>query len=111
MAKERPASASLFGKGESFEVGEHTYKVLPMSLEEVLGAKGVDGEFTADNLSLDKQGWNILIPDARAKVDKWLQRKVVDEKGSPMSMDRAVEDGWDFDDVRSFLRMLAGLSG
>jgi hypothetical protein len=103
MAKKDVSLNTVFGNGEEFTTGGHSYVVFPLKLKEIQ-------EFLDDNLSLDAQGYNLLIPDAKIKVGKWLERKA-QSNGKPLTYEQAMEDDWDMNDVKEFLRKLAGLSG
>lgn len=105
MAKKEATPLSvMLGSGEDFFVGGKKYTVKPLKLKHV-------DEFMKDNLSLGMQLVNITNEEAKSKLDKWLSRQVVDEKGSPMSLEKAMEDDWDLGDLKRCIQRLLDISG
>jgi CYTH domain-containing protein len=102
-AAQQNALAVMLGKGADLKVGEHKYKVLPLSLSEV-------EEFLGDNLSVGAQLSNVVTKERQNLVSKWLGRKVF-EDGVPMSYVAVTEHNWDLNDLRDCLQLLAGISG
>ncbi len=96
----------MLGSGVIFEAQGKKYTVLPIKLKELLDFK--DGKIAIGN---NAQGYNILIDENRNKIDKWLQSKLIDSNGEPMSFEKAVNDDWDTDDLERFLRTLFKISG
>ncbi len=100
-----PVSLStMLGTGETFEAKGKTYTVKPITLAHI-------EEFMADNLSLGSQLFNVTNKDAKTKVDKWLAGYCTNEKGESMSLQNAIDDGWDIIDLKNFFRKLCDLSG
>ena len=106
MAGKQEATSlpTMLGKGDGFAVGEHSYRVLPLKLKDV-------DEFTTDSLSIGAQLFNLVNPEARAKVEKWLQKQVRNDDDKPLTLAQAMTDDWDVDDLKNCLQKLAGLSG
>lgn len=107
MSKEAKAPVSLstmLGSGETFEAKGKTYTVKPITLAHI-------EEFMADNLSLGSQLFNVTNKDAKTKVNKWLAGYCTNEKGESMSLQNAIDDGWDIVDLKNFFRKLCDLSG
>lgn len=105
MAKKEATPLSvMLGSSESFIVGEKRYTVKPLKLKHV-------DEFVKDNLSLGLQLVNITNEEAKGKLDKWLSRQVVDEKGNPISLEKAMEDEWDLGDLKRCIQRLLDISG
>ena len=102
--KEATPLSTMLGSGEDFFVGEKRYTVKPLKLKHI-------DEFINDNLSLGWQLVNITDQNARDKLDKWLSRQVVDEKGNPMSLEKAMEDDWDLADLKRCIQRLLDISG
>lgn len=105
--QEANASVSLstmLGAGETFDAKGKTYTVKPIILKHI-------EEFMADNLSIGSQLFNVANKESKAKVDKWLSGYAVDGKGEPMSLEKAIADGWDIIDLKNFFRKLCDLSG
>jgi hypothetical protein len=106
------ALSDITGKGATIEIGGHKYRVLPLTLYEACGDDGDNGEYITDNLSWgEDQGYNVFPAEVRAKLDKWMTRKLRNEANEPVGFKEAMKAGWDFEDVKTFLRKLAGLSG
>lgn len=100
-----PVSLSVMrGAGETFEAKDKTYTVKPITLAHI-------EEFMADNLSIGSQLFNVANKDAKEKVNKWLGGYCLDEKGEAMSLQKAIDDGWDIVDLKNFFRKLCDLSG
>lgn len=100
-----PVSLStMLGTGEAFEAKGKTYTIKPITLAHV-------EEFMADNLSMGSQLFNVVSKDSMTKVDKWLSGYCTDEKGEAMSLEKAMDDGWDIVDLKNFFRKLCDLSG
>lgn len=100
-----PVSLStMLGAGETFEAKGKTYTVKPITLKHI-------EEFMADNLSIGSQLFNVASKESKAKVEKWLSGYAVDGKGEPMSLQKAMDDGWDIVDLKNFFRKLCDLSG
>jgi len=112
-----PVSLStMLGNGESFKAKGKSYKVKPITLQHI-------EEFMADNLSIGSQLFNVTNKDSKAKVNKWLEGvkdddgKIIrpgycfDEQGKPMSLEKAMADGWDVVDLKNFFKILCDLSG
>lgn len=107
MSKETKTPVSLttmLGSGETFEAKGKTYTVKPITLARI-------EEFMNDNLSLGSQLFNVASKEAKEKVNKWLSDYCTDEKGEPMTLQKAIEDGWDIVDLKNFFRKLCDLSG
>lgn len=99
-----PASlATMLGTGESFDVKGKVYTVKPIALAHI-------EEFMSDNLSIGSQLFNVTNKDAKAKVDKWLSGYCTDEN-EPMTLQKAMADGWDIVDLKNFFKRLCDLSG
>lgn len=105
MAKKEAVSLSaMLGGGETVIIQGKKYTVKPLKLKEV-------EEFTNDKVSVTSQLFNVLNEEARNTLDKWLQRKVADEKGQPFSMQRAMEEDWELPDLRKVVQAILDLSG
>jgi hypothetical protein len=112
MPKKDVTTGDIAGKGTIIAIGEHKYRVLPLTLYEACGEDGDNGEFITDNLSWgEDQGYNVFPAEVRAKLDKWMQRKLRNEANEVVDFKSALKAGWDFEDVKTFLRKLAGISG
>lgn len=96
----------MLGNGTVFEAQGKKYTILPIKLKELLDFK--DGKIAIGN---NAQGYNILIDENRNRIDKWIQSKLVDSDGEPMSFEKAVKDDWDTDDLERFLRVLFKILG
>ncbi len=102
--KEATPLSTMLGSGEDFLVGEKRYTVKPLKLKHI-------DEFVKDNLSVGLQFVNLTNDEAREKLNKWLSRQVVDENGSPLSLDRAMEEDWDLVDLKNCIQRLLDISG
>jgi|BioPla2DNA2_1021312.scaffolds.fasta_scaffold118447_3 hypothetical protein len=95
----------MLGTGDMLEAQGKKYKILPLKLKEV-------DEFLQDNMIVgDAQFFNISNKDSRANLDKWLKRKVSTADGEPLTVEQAMEDDWDLDDLKACIRALIRLSG
>jgi len=100
-----PVSLStMLGAGETFEAKGKTYTVKPITLKHI-------EEFMADNLSIGSQLFNLTNTETKVKVSKWLGGYCTDEKGELMTLEKAMDDGWDIVDLKNFFRKLCDLSG
>lgn len=111
-----PVSLStMLGSGETFEAKGKTYTVKPIALKHI-------EEIKRDNLSVRNQLVNLLDEESIEKVDKWLggvrdnEGKIrsgycYDSKGNPVTLQQAMDDGWDVVDLRNFFQKLCDLSG
>lgn len=102
--KEATPLSLMLGGGEDFLVGEKRYTVKPLKLKHV-------DEFVKDNLNLGLQLVNLTNEAAKEKLDKWLSRQVVDQKGTPLSLERAIEEDWDLGDLKKCIQRLLDISG
>ena len=107
MSKDKKAPTPLsvmLGDGGSFEVKEKAYTVRPIELKRI-------EEFMKDELSIGAQLFNIIDKKSREKVNKWLTGYCFDEEGNPVSLEKAMADGWDVADLREFFKKLCDFSG
>lgn len=102
-AKAAPLPVML-GRGEDFYVDNKKYTVKPLSLKAVQ-------EFSEDNLNVGPQLFNMIDDEGKKKVDKWLNKQVIDANGEPMSLDRAVEEDWDLSHLRECIHRMIDISG
>ena len=107
MAKKGASPVSLsvmLGTGEKFIVGDKEYTVKPLKLKDL-------DEFTSDKLAVDAQLFNVMNKEARANLDKWLQKQVVDAEGNPVDYNKIMEDDWTLADLRRCIGRLLDISG
>lgn len=97
---------TMLGSGTEFEAQSKKYTILPVKVKEILQLKK-DILYTRDEL----QGLNFLLEDNFKKLDAWLQKKVLDSNGEPMSISKIANDDWDTDDIAECLRKLYKISG
>lgn len=96
---------TMLGSGKMFEAQGKKYKVLPFKLKEV-------DEFAKDNLIIgDEQFFNLSSKKNRENLDKWLRRKILTENDEPLTVEKAMEDDWDLDDLKLCIRTLMRISG
>lgn len=94
----------MTGGGEIFTVGGKKYTVKPLKLREI-------PEYNKDSVNVGPQLFSMLDERQKTVVDKWLGKKVEDEKGNPMSIERAEEDDWSLTDLRQCLLKIIDVSG
>ena len=103
--KDKASLSAMVGGGEEFEAQGKAYYVFPLKLYEVdLFLKG------SVRIS-DGQIFNIYDDKTRKETDKWLREKVLPTEGGEFSLDAAMKDQWDLDDLKNCLRKIARLSG
>ena len=117
-AKTPVSLSTMLGTGDTFEAKGKTYTVKPIAIAHV-------DEFMTDNLIIgNSQLFNVSNKDARQKIDRWLSEVTVeidgekitrsyclDKDGKPMSLKKAITDGWDVVDLKNFIKKLCDLSG
>lgn len=97
--------STMLGDGDSFVTRNgKSYTVNPMTLADV-------NEFIKDNMSIGCQLWNIANEKEAKKIDRWLKGYCFDEEGNPVTLERAINDGWDLVDLKNFIRKLCDISG
>lgn len=107
----------MLGDGDFFTINKgKSYTVEPIALMHI-------EEFMKDDISIGAQLFNMTNKKAQEKVDKWLsgikdnEGNIVrpgycfDEEGNPVSLEKAMEDGWNLVDLRNFFKKLCDLSG
>ena len=100
-----PLSLSdMTGGGEIFIVGDKKYVVKPLKISEVV-------EFNRDRVNVGPQLFSLSDERQTEVINKWLGKKVEDEKGKPMSISRAEEDDWSIVDLRQCLLKIIDVSG
>lgn len=102
--KETPLSV-MAGSGDFFKAQGKKYKVKPLKLKEVDELKN-DEMFVFEG-----QFFNMSNPDNRKKLNKWIEKKATDESGEPLTLEKAMNDDWDLNDLKEFMRKLLDLSG
>jgi hypothetical protein len=103
-AKSPISLSTMLGDGDDFEAKDKAYTVKPIALKHI-------DEFMKDNLSLGTQMFTISNPESKAKIEKWMNGYCFDEKGEPMSIEKAMADDWDIVDLKNFIKRLCDLSG
>jgi hypothetical protein len=107
-AKKPVDLSTMSGAAQEFKAQGKKYTLLPTKVREIF-------EFKNDNLMLwpEQQGYNIVIDKSLEILDKWLKRKVLDDKGEPMSVEkiRSEDHDWDTDDLSRCLVKLYKISG
>lgn len=98
-----PLSVMLQSGGD-FEVKGKIYKVRPLSLKDT-------EMFMKDNLSLGAQLFSVSEKKSRENINKWLSGYCFDDKDTPVTIEKAMEDNWDVVDLKEFIRKLCDLSG
>lgn len=100
----------MLGSGEDFEVNGKIYKISPIMLIDV-------EEFMKSNMNLGSQLFSVSDKKEQAKIDRWLGGKgekkgyCYDEDGNPVTLEKAMADGWSIVDLKMFLRKLCDISG
>lgn len=94
----------MLGTGEKFAVGDKEYTVKPLKLKDI-------DEFASDQLGVSAQLFNVINKETKAKLDKWLQRQVVDAEGNPVDYNKIMEDEWTLADLRRCIGRLLDISG
>lgn len=99
---------TMSGASHNFEAQGKNYTLLPTKVREIL-------ELKDDNLAIwpEQQGFNIASDKNVGILDKWLKRKVLDENGEPMSIEKITskDHDWDTDDLSRCLVKLYKISG
>lgn len=104
-AKETPVSLStMLGNGETFEVNGNPYTVKPIALKDI-------EKFMADNLSLGCQLFSVATKESKEKIDNWLTGYCIDQSGNPVNLQKAMDDGWNIVDLKTFIKKLCDISG
>jgi hypothetical protein len=109
--------STMLGTGDGFKAKGKSYNVQPIMIAHI-------DMFMKDNLSLGVQLFNVTNKEASKKIDKWLSeveveiagkkikgRYCLDENDEPMSLQKAMADGWDVVDLKNFMKKLCDLSG
>ena len=96
--------ATMLGKGGSFEAQGKTYTVKPLKIKDV-------DDFMTDDMSLGSQLFNVSNEKNKKKTDRWLKDYATNDKDEPMSVEKAMNDDWDLEDLRNFFKKLCDLSG
>jgi hypothetical protein len=105
MSKKEAVPLSVMtGSGSSFSAAGKKYTITPLKLKDV-------PDFVNDQLSITSQLFNIVNPEAREKLAKWLPKCVFDANGEPVTLEKAMDDGWDLSDLRKAVEKLCDLSG
>jgi len=119
--KNTPTSLStMLGSGVPFEAKGKTYTVIPIMvahIELLQKSKLLLGE---------NQLFNFIDAPSRKEVNKWLGGEPVstrigdkeitaiycyDENNEPMSLEKAMADGWDVHDFKRYFKTLCDISG
>ncbi len=119
MEANSPTSlADMLGVGMPFEVNGNTYTVCPIM------AAHID-LFMNEKISLKTQMFNLSDDESKANVNKWLGEEIIaiiagkeikarycfDKDGTPMSLEKAMIDGWNVVHFKNFFRKLCDISG
>lgn|SRR5690554_6923945 len=119
--KNTPTSLStMLGSGVPFEAKGKTYTVLPIMVAHI-------EQFQKSQLFMaEGQIFNFFDAKNRQTVNKWLGGEPVttkignkeisaiycyDENNEPMSLEKAIADGWDVVDFKRYFKTLCDLSG
>lgn len=103
-AKSPTPLSVMLGEGDSFVVKDKSYTIKPIALKDI-------EKFMSDNLSLGSQLFNVADNKTRKKVDKWLNGYCFDNESNSVSLESAMEDGWDVVDLKEFFKKLCDFSG
>jgi len=103
MGKEVTPLSVMTGSGTSFSAKGKTYKVRPMTLKEAV-------EFGKANLSVHVQLLNMVNEEAKKELDKFLKACITDGD-KPVSLKKAMEDGWDLADLQTAVELICKLGG
>lgn len=96
--------STMVGGEEEFRVGNKVYYVKPLKLKDV-------DKFNKDGVNLGPQLFTMVDKKSREIADKWLNKQVLDDKGNPMSIQKAIDDDWTLVDLRNCMRKLVDISG
>ncbi len=112
--------STMLGSGVDFEAKGKTYTVMPIIVAHIeLFRK-------AQIWIAENQFFNFYEEKSRKTMNKWLGGEKVtvklldkeisaiycyDDKGEPMSLDKAMADGWDVVDFKNYFKTLCDLSG
>ncbi len=109
--------STMLGDGDSFIIRNgKSYTVNPMNLADV-------NEFMKANMSVGSQLYNVANEQEMKKIDRWLggtkdkEGNIIkhgycfDEEDTPVTLEKAMEDGWNLADLKNFIKRLCDISG
>lgn len=117
MTKEnKPTPLSVMLGKDDFEAQGKTYTVKPIALKD-------SEEYMKSHINMGAQVLSFTSKKEIDKIDRWLggtkdkdgnivkQGYCFDSDGNPVSLEKAMDDGWDVVDLKRFFEKLCDFSG
>lgn len=100
----KPSLAEMVGMNDTENIAGKSYKIEPLKLKHI-------PEWEEDGINVGPQYFSMVDENQKKLLDKWIRRQVKTEEGEEMTIEKAVEEGWDVKDLREVLLTIISVSG